>query len=130
MAMEKTTEAIDFESMYWKKARANFKQARSSDKDDAKKLDAFLKEWATPQDTRDLCKSVQKAAADEYSPSLGGILENIEIAMSVGDLAIKAAPESVGLAWMGIRLCLRCVADDFATFNIFGEITIESKSDS
>ncbi|KAJ4355542.1 uncharacterized protein N0V89_003559 [Didymosphaeria variabile] len=109
----------NFERIYWEKARRSFKEGRK-DKDDEKKLDEFLKERSTPQETRELCKSTQKKAGNEYSPSLGGILEKIDIAMSFGDLAVKSAPESVGLAWMGIRLCLHAVADDFATFNIFG----------
>ncbi|KAL1604963.1 hypothetical protein SLS60_004504 [Paraconiothyrium brasiliense] len=115
----KPAENPNFERNYWEKARRNFKEGRK-DKDDEKKLDDFLKERSTPQETRELCKTTQKKAGNEYSPSLGGILEKIDIAMSVGDLAIKSAPESVGLAWMGIRLCLHSVADDFATFNIFG----------
>lgn len=117
----KTAEKPNFERIYWEKARKNFKQGRK-EKDDEKKLDDFLKERSTPQEAKELCKATQKKAGNEYSPSLGGILEKIDIAMSVGDLAIKSAPESVGLAWMGIRLCLHSVADDFATFNIFGQL--------
>ena len=118
-------EAPNFERAYWEKARKSFKQGRmqgKKDKEDEKKLDDFLKDWSTPQETKELCKKVQKEADDEYSPSVGGILEKIEFAMSVGDLAIKSAPESVGLAWMGIRWCLRSVEDDFATFQTFGKL--------
>ena len=41
--------------------------------------------------------------------------------MKVGDLAMKSAPENVGLAWTGIRvgLCLHSVENDFVTFNLF-----------
>lgn len=121
MIVTDKAETFDFERMYWEKARRNFKLARiQKDKDDEKKLNEFLKDWSTPQETKELCKSVQKAAGDEYSPSLGGILEKIDFAMTVGDLAIKSAPESVGLAWMGIRLCLHAVANDYTTFTIFG----------
>lgn len=124
MAVAKPVEVVNYERMYWEKARKNFKQGRlqgKKDKDDEKALDSFLKEWSTPQATREQCKIVQSAADDEYSPAIGGILEKIDFAMSVGDVAIKSAPESVGLAWMGIRLCLHAVADDFATFRIFGD---------
>lgn len=126
MAVTYPKEDTNFERLYWEKARKNFKQA-SKDKDEEKKRDEFLKERSTPQEANELCKATQKKAGDEYAPSLGGILEKIEIAMSVGDLAIKSAPESVGLAWMGIRLCLHSVADDFATFNIFGTPSQDSK---
>lgn len=39
--------------------------------------------------------------------------------MRVGDVAMKGAPESVGLAWMGIRLCMHSVLEDVTTFGLF-----------
>lgn len=111
--------APSFEELNWNKARKIFKDGRK-EKDDEKKLDEFLRERASIQDAKEACEATKKAASAEYLPALGGILEKIDIAMSVGDLAIKSAPESIGLAWMGIRLCLRSVADDFSTFSIFG----------
>lgn len=60
-------------------------------------MDDFLKERASVQDAKEAGKATQKAVGEEYAPALGGILEKIDIAMSVGDLAIKSAPESVGL---------------------------------
>ncbi|KAF2761902.1 hypothetical protein EJ05DRAFT_496790 [Pseudovirgaria hyperparasitica] len=125
MAIATATDSVtpNYERLYWEKARKAFKAGRL-DKDGEKtesKIDDFLKERSTPQEARELCKATKQAAGEEYSASLGGILEKIEIAMQVGDLAIKSAPESVGLAWMGIRLCLHSVADDFSTFSIFGQ---------
>src|ERR1700721_2590769 len=110
---------FNFEQLNWAKARKIFKDGQKG-KTDEKKLDEFLKERASLQDAKEACKATQKAAGEEYAPALGGILEKIDIAMSVGDLAIKSAPESVGLVGMEIRLCLHSVADDFSTFNIFG----------
>jgi hypothetical protein len=45
--------------------------------------------------------------------------------MSVGDIAMKGAPESIGLAWMGIRMCLSTLSDDFTTFGIFGQASLD-----
>ena len=58
-------------------------------------------------------------APKAYAPGVGGFLRKIEAFMKVGDVAMKTAPESVGLAWMGIRLCMHSVEDDFATFSLF-----------
>lgn len=66
--------------------------------------------------------------------------------MEIADVAIKAAPESVGLAWMGVRICLHLVRGDFAIFQlvsragqdivdilmhcrVFSQIYVEHKAD-
>ncbi|OCK76384.1 hypothetical protein K432DRAFT_360469 [Lepidopterella palustris CBS 459.81] len=120
MAVSDQTEgAPSFEKVNWDKARQMFKDGRK-EKDDERKLEDFLKERCSIEAAKAACEATKQAASAEYSPALGGILAKIDIAMSVGDLAIKSAPESIGLAWMGIRLCLHSVADDFSTFSIFG----------
>lgn len=48
------------------------------------------------------------------------VLEKIGILVKVGDLAVKPAPESVGLAWMGISLILGALQDDFQTLQVLG----------
>ncbi|KAH4357885.1 hypothetical protein HBH99_256510 [Parastagonospora nodorum] len=45
--------------------------------------------------------------------------------MTAGDIAMKGAPESVGLAWMGVRMCLSALTDDHTTFCIFGQASMD-----
>ena len=110
---------VDFEALNWQRAKSLFVEARR-DKDDEAKLDQFLQGWTSVQEAKDMCISTKNQASKEYAPILGSILAKIEMASQVGDLAMKAAPESVGLAWMGVKLCLHSVMDDFATCQLFG----------
>jgi len=79
----------------------------------------FLAQYGTAQQAKASCGEAQAKAKKEYKPVVGGILSKIKIFMKVGDLAIKSEPESVGLAWAGIRFCLHTIEDDFATFSLF-----------
>ena len=106
---------INFEATNWSSAREAF-QRKGHDK---KRVAEFLKSYETAQSAKAGCIETQNKAGHKYAKGIGGILSKIETFMKVGDLAIKSAPESVGLAWMGIRLCLHSVEDDFAVFNLF-----------
>lgn len=108
---------LDFESQNWNKARATF-MGRHKDTDQRRK---FLQQQTTGSSVKEACLSLQNEADLKYAKGLGGILSKIDALMKVGDLAIKSAPESVGLAWMGIRLCLHSTQDDFATFQLFSQ---------
>lgn len=107
---------LDFESQNWNAARKRF-MAKHKDSDRRRE---FLANRTTGTEVKEKCKEMQSEAEGKYASGLGNILSKIDILMSVGDLAIKSAPESVGLAWMGIRLCLHSFQDDFATFQLFG----------
>lgn len=114
--MDTFTEAeVSFEARNWAAARDNFQKGHK----DKKAMADFLAHQTTPQQARSSCQEAQTRANSQYNPGLGGVLSKIETFMKVGDLAMKSAPESVGLAWTGIRLCLHSVEDDFATFNLF-----------
>ncbi|OAP59095.1 hypothetical protein AYL99_06393 [Fonsecaea erecta] len=103
-----------FEREAWNAARAVF-----SGNHDPANFQPFLKDYTTPESARSSVVQAQKEANSEYNGKLGAILDKVDQFMKVGDLAIKSAPESIGLAWTGIRLCLHSVQDDFATFSLF-----------
>lgn len=115
-------EIIEFEKAYWREAIELFKE--SSDADE-KQTANFLKEWDRPEQVKSFFESTKQRADKEYSPRFARILEKMEVAMSVGDIAMKGAPESVGLAWMGVRMCLSTLSDDHATFGIFGQASLD-----
>lgn len=106
---------VNFEANNWAAARENFQKKHK----DQKAMAEFLAHQTTPQQARSSCLEAQTRANSQYNPGLGGVLSKIETFMQAGDLAMKSAPESVGLAWTGIRLCLHSVEDDFSTFNLF-----------
>ena len=106
---------MDFEARNWRGA----KNALCNNHNDQKRLADFLNQYETPQTARDSCTAASNKASGQYAAGVGGILSKIDAFMKIGDVAMKSAPESVGLAWMGIRLCLHSVEDDFATFRLF-----------
>lgn len=108
---------MDFEARNWKAARNAFQYQRGHK--DNKAIDDFLSRQETPQQAKASAFEPGKKAGKQYASGVGGVLSKIEAFMQVGDVAMKTAPESVGLVWMGVRLCLRSVEDDFATFNLF-----------
>lgn len=108
---------LDFESHNWNNARVAFMQRHK----DNEKRQKFLKKQTTGSAVKEKCLELQNTSDRKYSKGLGGILSKVDALMKVGDLAIKSAPESVGLAWTGVRLCLHAVEDDFATFQLFSQ---------
>jgi hypothetical protein len=110
--------ARNFEEQNWDRARQKFLDTHKSSNHPAR-IQEFLADRITITDAKTACQATQQKAKEEYRPTLGSIMAKIEIAMQVGDLAIKSAPESIGLAWAGIRLCLHSVEDDYATFSTF-----------
>jgi hypothetical protein len=112
-----TKTAVDFDENNWNAAKARFLSRHG--KSNPEKIESFLSDRLSVLDAKAACQTAQNTAKAQYSPALGGIMDKIESFMRLGDLAIKSAPESIGLAWTGIRLCLRAVEDDYATFSIF-----------
>ena len=108
---------MDFEARNWRAARDVFQNQRGHK--DKKAMAEFLRQQESPQKAKASCIEASNRASKQYAPGLGGVLSKIEAFMQVGDVAMTAAPESVGLAWMGIRLCMHSIEDDFATFNLF-----------
>ena len=108
---------MSFEARNWRAARDVFQNQRGHK--DKKAMADFLRQQESPQQAKASCIEASNKASKQYAPGLGGVLSKIEAFMQVGDVAMTAAPESVGLAWMGIRLCMHSVEDDFATFNLF-----------
>ena len=106
---------MSFEARNWRAARDVFQNQHK----DKKAMAEFLRQQESPQQAKASCIEASNRAGKQYAPGVGGVLSKIEAFMKIGDVSMKAAPESVGLAWMGIRLCMHSVEDDFATFNLF-----------
>ncbi|OAP63444.1 hypothetical protein AYL99_02671 [Fonsecaea erecta] len=118
-----TEEQMDFESRAWESAR---EQLRKKYQDaDARGVDAFLSTRTTIDETKQACQEMGKAASQQYQNVVKQILEKIDLFMKAGDVAVKSAPESIGLAWTGVRLCFHSFQDDFKTFSLFGGATLD-----
>jgi len=109
---------FDFEGSNWEKARKRFVKNHTN----SEQLRFFLNSRLHGLNglvVKNECLQLQTDSDNKYHSGFGSILENIDTLMTVGDLAIKSAPESVGLAWMGIRMCLHAVQGDWSTFQLF-----------
>jgi hypothetical protein len=114
---------LDFESKAWASARQQFLEGRRAQKkhaDTEEALQDFLRQSCSEQDARKYIRDAQREKP-QYAAGLGVIMTKMDAFMKVGDLAIKSAPESIGLAWAGIRLCLHSVQNDFATFSQYND---------
>lgn len=107
---------LDFEARNWMAARSRF---QTQSRHDNERVAEFLSAHETPNQAKEYCMNMKMRASKECAPAIGGVLAKIEAFMKIGDVAMNSAPESVGLAWMGIRLCMHSIQDDFATFSLF-----------
>src|ERR1700753_1177629 len=90
----KSAAALDFESLTWRDAVNNFRM-QSDHK--AQKVEDFLKSYTTPQAVSQTLRDRQREAPNQYGPVLSKVLGKIDIFLAAGDIAVKGAPESVGL---------------------------------
>ena len=112
---------LDFEKKNWNKALSDF-QAKYKEK---KKIIEFLKSQSSPQEARAYAVNAQGKADKRYASGLGRVLAKIDAFANAGDVAMKAAPESVGLAWMAVRMCLHSWQDDFNVFELFSGACVD-----
>lgn len=84
------------------------------------RVQRFLKQYKSDRAVQKICEDKKKKNPDQYGKIMSKILDKIGIFIKAGNLAVKAAPESVGIAWMGISIVLEAVQDDFQTLQVLG----------
>ncbi|KAL1841527.1 hypothetical protein VTJ49DRAFT_6956 [Mycothermus thermophilus] len=135
VAMEKDNKAKDVKvRTLYDEALERFKQealeSHSSPKD-AEALNEFLRERATPEETKQAAESLRGESGKKWgSKKLGdveipaswisAIMENIEHFITAGDYLTNNAPESVGMAWYAIKLTLTAIHGNYELYNFFG----------
>ena len=121
------------ESLY-KVALRQFRKAteeRYRDAKDREMLDDFLRQRASPQETREAAESLAEDAGKKYGskkmgdfeiPSswIDNILGNINNFVEAGNTVMEGAPESVGLAWFAIKLTLSAIQANYELYTFFG----------
>ncbi|KAF2429351.1 hypothetical protein EJ08DRAFT_300122 [Tothia fuscella] len=125
MSILDAQQELDFESSAWVEARRLFYEihARTEKRES---LEVFLQDDATTVSTIErVCRENEQRADAKHAPIIGKILEKITIFKHAGDLAVKAAPESIGLAWTGVSLCLSAFEDEYTTFKLLAKACID-----
>jgi len=87
---------MDFEARKWRAARDVFEN--NSGHRDEKAMAEFLSRQESPQYAKAYYQEKSQGAGAQYKAGVGGILSKIEAFMKVRDIAMKSAPEDVGLA--------------------------------
>ncbi|KAK3291657.1 ankyrin repeat-containing domain protein [Chaetomium fimeti] len=98
---------------------------------DAELLREFLRERATPEETKRAAEALQGDAGKKWGGRKAGdveipeswianIMGNIENFVAAGDFLTKNAPESVGMAWYAIKLTLTAIHSNYDLYTFFG----------
>lgn len=105
----------------WEEARDAFVRQLRSQKVDGQSMDQFLQDRATPEDTRRSARALQ-TDSDRKIPArwIVRIVDNIDIFVVIGDLAMKEAPETIGLAWFATKLLLNALQRKYRLYTFFG----------
>jgi hypothetical protein len=107
----------EFELQAWNKALEIFRGGGAHRID---RIDEFLQTHKTPQDVKKVCLERKQKSSEASGTIMAKIFSKIDIFLNAGNIAVKAAPESIGLAWTGISLVLGSVQDDYQTLQVFG----------
>ncbi|KAK4246311.1 ankyrin-3 [Corynascus novoguineensis] len=105
-------------------------ESHSSSKD-VELLNEFLRERATPEETKQAAEVLQGDAGKKYGgrkvgdvdiPAswIANIMENIENFVAAGDFVTQKAPESVGMAWYAVKLTLTAIHTNYDLYTFFG----------
>lgn len=98
---------------------------------DLELLEEFLRERASPEETKKAAQLLQVDAGKKWGARKAGnveipeswianIMGNIEYFLEAGDFLTKNAPESVGMAWYAIRLTLTAIHTNYDLYTFFG----------
>ncbi|KAK4237004.1 ankyrin-3 [Achaetomium macrosporum] len=123
----------DKRSLY-DEALARFRKEASekhSSPKDTELLNEFLRERATPEETKQAAELLQADAGKKYGTHklgdveipgdwIDNIMANIEYFVAAGDFVTKNAPESVGMAWYAVKLTLTAIHSNYDLYTFFG----------
>ncbi|KAL9070018.1 MAG: hypothetical protein Q9157_005969 [Trypethelium eluteriae] len=106
-----------FESQAWAKALQQFREDSNHRQE---RIDRFLQRYESERSVQKICQERKQKFSEQYGKVLSKILDKIDIFVRAGNLAVKAAPESIGLAWTGISIVLSAIQDGYQTLQVFG----------
>ena len=114
----------------WDEACHLFEQQLREKHEDPAAIVKFLQDKASLEDARQSATSLQSDSDRKYgfSESRGKgisakwirrIMENLDKFLTFGDVAMTAAPESIGLAWFAISNILGAIQNDYKLYETF-----------
>ncbi|ERF74527.1 hypothetical protein EPUS_08938 [Endocarpon pusillum Z07020] len=114
----------------WDEARDVFVQRLREEGEDRLLIEQFLKDKATLEETRQSAVNLRDDSDRKYGINesrgkgisakwIRRIMENLDKFTKFGNVAMSAAPESVGLAWFAITQILSAVQNDYKLYGTF-----------
>ena len=114
----------------WEEAYNVFEERLRKQSEDSFAIERFLEDQATLDDARQSVVSLRDDSDRKYGLSeghgkrisskwIGRIMENLDAFTRVGDAAMQAAPQSVGMVWFAIRLTSGAIQNDYKLYGTF-----------
>ena len=114
----------------WDEACGSFVQQLRDKREDPVAIENFLRDKASLEDARQSATSLQNDSDRKYGSSeskgkrisakwIRRIMENLDKFLTFGDVAMTAAPESIGLAWFVIKNVLGAIQNDYKLYETF-----------
>jgi hypothetical protein len=114
----------------WDKAYENFRQELYDQKEDPSAIESFLQDKASLDDAQHSAARLRDdsnrkyGTGDSRGKGISGkwivrILENLGKFISSANVAMDAAPESIGLAWFAIKQVLNAIQNDYKLYTTF-----------
>ncbi len=115
----------------WEEGRDQFIKDLRGHGVETQTVDQFLQDKAASEDVRHSCLSLQADSERKYGQVeiagkgipkkwIARIMDNVGKFVAVGDIAMKGAPETVGLAWFAIKQVLNAVQNNYKLYDFFG----------
>ena len=118
----------------YKQALLRFRKAtedRYRDGKDREILDEFLRQRASPEETRDAAESLAADAGKKWGSKkmgdieipaswIANIMGNINNFVSAGNVMMEGAPETAGYAWFAVKLTLSAIQANYELYTFFG----------
>lgn len=114
------------------KFRDNIEPRIRNDRDRAV-LEDFISQRASPKEAREAGRILKQRADEKYGAKKDGnieiipaawishVLGNIDRVIDVGNWMMEGAPETVGMAWFGMKLILQAIGSNFKVYTLFGQ---------
>ena len=114
----------------WDEACGSFVQQLRENREDPVAIENFLQDKTSLEDARQSATSLRDDSDRKYGSSessgkgisakwIRRIMENLDKFLSFGDVAMTAAPESIGLAWFVIKNVLGAIQNDYKLYELF-----------
>lgn len=104
--------SLEFEAMYWLKARSRFADFLKSKNVKQKFVDEIMDNVSTTNEVISSIEGSKSIGDNAYGQIASKVISKMHIFISMGDFALKGGPESIGIVWTGVLLPLTLISHE------------------